>query len=120
MMLKGSWGEVAVSMAIVSNSGPYAYLGPLPIQVAPDVSLERGIDVFALKRMRIESLPTYTWRVLVSHDIAHHGDVFYASDLGEFELSSGENFPRHVDGEPMPPAKTASFKVVPDILAVRA
>lgn len=120
MLLRGSWGEVPVSMAIVSNSGPYAYLGPLPIQVAPEVKLDAGIDVFALKRMRVESLPIYTWRVLISHDIAHHGDVFYASDLGEFELSSDVNFPRHVDGEPLPPAKTASFKVVPDILAVWA
>jgi diacylglycerol kinase family enzyme len=118
MTLKGSFGEIQVSMAIASNAGPYAYLGPLPVDIAPDVSLERGIDVFALKKMRIESLPLYTWRVLVSHDIVHHDDVFYGSDLEKFELVADQPFLRHVDGEPVHPANSARFAVVPDALKV--
>jgi diacylglycerol kinase family enzyme len=120
MTLSGSFGELDVSMAIVCNAGPYAYLGPISIDVAPDVRLEGGIDVFALKRMRIESLPVYTWRVLVSRDIVHHDDVFYASDLEKLELTSERPFSRHVDGEPLIPAKSARFAIVPDILTVRA
>jgi diacylglycerol kinase family enzyme len=119
MALKGSFGELPVSMAIVCNAGPYAYLGPIPIDVAPDVKLDGGIDVFALKRMRIESLPFYTWRVLISHDIAHHDDVFYASDQEAFELTSDEPFSRHVDGEPLSPSTSARFSVVPNVLKVR-
>lgn len=120
MTLKGSFGELPVSMAIVSNAGPYAYLGPMPIDVAPNVRLEGGIDVFALKRMRIEALPFYTWRVVVSHNIAHHNDVFYATDQVEFDLISTEPFARHVDGEPLLPANSARFAVVSDALRVRA
>lgn len=120
MTLKGSFGELDVSMAIVCNAGPYAYFGPLPIDVAPDVRLEGGIDIFALRRMRIESLPIYTWRVLISHDIAHHGDVFYASDLDEFELFADGPFSRHVDGEPLAPSSSARFAVAPGVLRVRA
>jgi diacylglycerol kinase family enzyme len=120
MTLKGSFGELPVAMAIASNAGPYAYLGPLAVDVAPDVRLEGGIDVFALKRMRIESLPLYTWRVLVSHDIVHHDDVFYGNDLEKFELLSDEPFSRHVDGEPLPPAASARFALAPDVLRVRS
>jgi diacylglycerol kinase family enzyme len=120
MVLSGSFGELAVSMAIACNAGPYAYLGPVAIDVAPRVSLDGGLDIFALKQMRIEALPLYTWRVLVSHDIVNHDDVFYANDLEKFELASDSPFSRHVDGEPLAPATSARFAIVSDVLKVRA
>jgi diacylglycerol kinase family enzyme len=120
MVLRGDFGEIPVSMAIASNAGPYAYLAGRPVNIAPEVRLDAGIDVFALKRMRVESLPLYAWRVLVSHDIAHHDDAFYAHDLQHFELEADEPFARHADGEPLPPADTARFRIVRDALKVRA
>lgn len=120
MVLKGDFGEVPVSMAIASNAGPYAYLAGRAVDIAPEVTLEGGIDVFALKSMRLESLPFYVWRVMVSGNVVHHRDAFYASDLAAFELSSDEPFSRHVDGEPLPPAVSARFSVVRNALRVRA
>ncbi len=120
MTIKGSFGELPVSMAIVSNAGPYAYLGNRPVNIAPDVALHKGIDLFALRRMRLEALPIYAYRVMISGDLVHHRDVFYASDLDNFELSSERPFSRHVDGEPLPPARSARFSIVPDILNVKA
>jgi diacylglycerol kinase family enzyme len=120
MTLSGVFGEVAVSMVIASNAGPYAYFGPLPVQVAPEVRLEMGLDVFALKTMRVEALPIYMWRVLVSHDIVHHNDSFYRTDLDCFELSAPESFARHVDGEPVAPSTAARFSSIPRALQVRA
>lgn len=119
MVLRGPFGEIPVAMAIASNSGPYAFLLGRAIDVAPDVRLDGGIDVFALHRMRIESLPAYAWRSAFSRDLAHHRDAFYASDLEAFELVSESEFHRHVDGEPLPPATSARFSVVPDALKVR-
>jgi diacylglycerol kinase family enzyme len=120
MRLEGGFGEVPVSMAIVSNAGPYAYLAGREIRLAPDVSLMGGIDVFALKSMRIEALPRYAWRSLVSKDFASHPDAFYRSNQTSFRLSSEKPFARHVDGEPLPPAHSASFTVEPGALRVRA
>jgi diacylglycerol kinase family enzyme len=120
MMLKGAFGEVPVAMAIACNAGPYAYLGGIKVELAPEVSLYGGIDVFALKQMRLEALPQYTWRILVSRDIVHHSDVFYASDQEKFELIAETPFYRHVDGEPLAPAVTARFGVVPNALKVCA
>src|SRR5918999_305420 len=80
MVLRGSFGEVPVAMAIACNAGPYAFLANRPVQLAPEVSLDGGIDVFALKTMRLEALPLYAWRVVVSGDLVHHRDAFYASD----------------------------------------
>ena len=116
--LSGPFGRERVAMAIASNAGPYAYFVGRPVNLAPEVKLEGGIDVFALKSMRIEALPTYAWRVAVSGDIAHHSDVFYRSDLEGFQVSSEDPFSRHVDGEPLTPVRRVRFSVERDILEV--
>jgi diacylglycerol kinase family enzyme len=118
MVLRGDFGEVPVSMAIASNAGPYAYLAGLAINLAPEVDLMRGIDVFALKSMRVEALPQYAWRALVSKDFVDHPDCFYRSDLDAFEVVSEAPFARHVDGEPLPPVHSAHFSVAHDALRV--
>ena len=120
MTMKGSFGEVEVSMAIASNAGPYAYIGNRSVEIAPDVRLDGGIDVFALRTMRIEALPVYAWRCLVSGDLVHHRDAFYESDLDAFEIHSEQAFSRHVDGEPLTAARSARFSVARDVLKVAA
>jgi diacylglycerol kinase family enzyme len=120
MTLRGPFGEIDVAMAIACNAGPYAYLANRPVNLAPKVDLNGGLDIFALKTMRIEALPLYAWRVVVSGDLVHHPDAFYSSDLEGFELVSHKPFGRHVDGEPLPPARSARFRVTRDALRVRA
>ncbi|MGH2806578.1 MAG: diacylglycerol/lipid kinase family protein [Actinomycetota bacterium] len=120
MNVKGDFGEVDVAMAIASNAGPYAYIGNRAVRIAPGVRLEGGIDIFALKTMRIEALPAYAWRCLVTGDLVHHPDAFYASDLDWFEVRADRPFSRHVDGEPLPAARSARFSIVPNVLKVVA
>lgn len=120
MTLRGAFGEVPVAMAIACNAGPYAYLGGRPINLAPEVDLAKGLDVFALRTMRIEALPAYAWRCVVSGNLINHPDTFYSSDESSFELISEKAFHRHVDGEPLAPATTARFEIVPDVLKVMA
>ncbi len=120
MVLKGPFGMVPVSMAIACNAGPYAYLRGRPINIAPDVRLENGLDIFALRTMRIEALPLYIWRSVVSGDLVHHDDAFYASDLPDFEVHAEDEFLRHVDGEPLPRSDVARFSLKKDVLHVKA
>jgi diacylglycerol kinase family enzyme len=119
LTLSGRFGRVPVAMAIGCNAGPYAYLAGRAVDLAPEVSLEGGLDVFALRTMRIEALPLYVWRSVVSGDLVHHPDTFYASDLDAFEVTAAEPVARHVDGEPLDPATSASLSLVPRILKVR-
>ena len=118
MVLEGDFGRVPVSMAVACNTGPYAYLGKRRINLTPDVSLDKGLDVFALRTMRIEAFPAYAWRCLVSGDMVHHEDAFYAHDLAGFDLVSEQPFHRHVDGEPIGSSTTASFRIEPGVLKV--
>lgn len=119
MTLEGPFGTVPVAMAIACNAGPYAYFFGRSINIAPDVRLEGGIDIFALKSMRIEALPLYAWRSVVTGDLVHHDDAFYASDLTEFTVRSVTPFLLHVDGEPLPHATEVSFSLVKDVLRVQ-
>lgn len=118
MTLSGAFGEVPVAMAIACNAGPYAYLAGRAVELAPRVALDGGLDVFALRSMRIEALPLYAWRAVVSGDLVHHPEAFYESDLTRFEVSADEPFSRHVDGEPLFPATHARFELVRDVLKV--
>lgn len=120
MTLSGGFGKVDVAMAIACNTGPYAYLLGRPVNVTPKVRLEGGIDIFALKNMRIEALPLYMWGVAKAGDLTGHPDAFYETDLDGFELESEEPFHRHVDGEPLPAARSARFAIEKDILRVCA
>ena len=120
MLLRGPFGVVPVAMAVACNTGPYAYLGGRAIELTPDVRLDGGLDIFGLRTMRMEAFPMYAWRCLVSGDLVHHKDAFYASDLPTFELSASEPFHRHVDGEPLPLADHVTFRFEPDILRVVA
>ena len=120
MTLRGAFGEVRIAMAVACNAGPYAYLAGREIHLAPEVQLDGGLDVFALRTMRVEALPVYTWRCLVSGDLVHHPDVFYASGVESFELHTDKPAHRHTDGEPLPTATKVMFSIERDILKVLA
>ena len=120
MVLEGSFGQVPVAMAIACNTGPYAYFFGKPIVIAPEVRLEGGLDIFALKSMKVEALPLYIWRSVVTGDLVHHDDAFYATDMAEFSLESDTPFLVHVDGEPLSPTSSVSFSLVKDMLRVQA
>ena len=119
MTLSGPFGSQRVAMAIACNAGPYAYLLNRPVAVAPQVRLEGGLDVFALRKMRLEAFPMYAWRAAVSGDLVDHDEVVYESDLDGFDLVGDKPFNRHVDGEPLPPRSKAHFEVVRDVLKVQ-
>jgi diacylglycerol kinase family enzyme len=73
-----------------------------------------------MRTMRIEALPMYAWRCLVSGNLVRHHDVLYRSDLDAFEIEAEVPFARHVDGEPLLPSTSARFSIEPDVLKVLA
>ena len=120
MMLRGPFGEIPIAMAVACNAGPYAYLAGREIHLAPEVQLDRGLDIFAMRTMRIEALPIYAWRCVVSGDLVHHPDVFYANNVESFELITEKPAHRHTDGEPLPTSTHVNFSIERDILKVVA
>lgn len=120
MRVSGSFGEEMVSMAVVCNAGPYAYFMNRPVRLTPDVDLMGGLDLFALKKMRIEALPFYALRAAVHGDVSKHRDAFLEHDLEALAIESDRPFKRHVDGEPLEAATSARFSIESDALMVYA
>ncbi|MGH2754485.1 MAG: diacylglycerol/lipid kinase family protein [Actinomycetota bacterium] len=119
MVMRGPFGEIPVAMAITCNTGPYAYLAGRAVAITPEVRLEGGLDAFALKRMRIESLPLYALRSVAGR-LNAHSDAVYLKDLQAFEIHSETPFHRHVDGEPLELATSARLSLAPSALRVQA
>lgn len=120
MTASGDFGEIPVSMAIACNAGPYAYLKGRAVQLAPEVELTKGLDLFALRRMRLKALPFYAWESVVAGSISRHRDAYLAHDLPGFKVTADAPFARHVDGEPLEPRTSATFSVERDALRVLA
>jgi diacylglycerol kinase family enzyme len=120
MTLSGPFGEVPVSMVVGCNTGPYAYLAGRAVRLTPRVDLDKGLDVFALKKMRVEALPRYAWETAVAGDISGHRDAFYEHDLERFTVRSDQPFLRHVDGEPLEPSDEVTFTLARRALRVHA
>ena len=45
--LPGEEPITGIALAIVQNTAPWTYLGPMPINACPDASFDLGLDVFA-------------------------------------------------------------------------
>jgi diacylglycerol kinase family enzyme len=119
MTLRHAGGEEAVVMAIACKTGPYAYLFGRPVQLTPRVELGRGLDVFALRAMRIEALPSYVVRTAVLGDLSGHPDAIVLHDLERCEIVAERPFHRHVDGEALPPTAALGIELVRGALWVR-
>jgi diacylglycerol kinase family enzyme len=111
MILEGPWGRVPVAMAVAANCGPYAYLIGRAVELTPQVRLDAGIDVFAMRSMRIEQLPWYAFVTAIEGNLTKHSEAFYRSDLRSFRVTAAKPFARHTDGEPLAKSTEASFSV---------
>ncbi len=120
LTLKGEFGEIDVSMCVACNTGPYAYLFRRPIRLTPRVQLQGGLDVFGLRRMKLEVLPLYVFDALAFGDVSKMPGSFVSSDQERFSVSSDTSFKRHVDGEPLEPSSSTSFSLAPEALKVFA
>lgn len=118
MTVSGPPGRERVAMAIACNTGPYAYLAGRPVRLLPEVPLDGGLSLFALRKMSVLSLPLYGWRAIGGGSLADHPNALIWADLDRFTISSEEPFPRHVDGETLDPATSAEFRLAPGSLKV--
>lgn len=120
MTVSGSFGSVDVSMAVVCNAGPYAYFFGRPVKLTPRVQLQGGLDLFALRRMRLEAFPFYAFRAGIMGDVSRHKDAFSQHGLEELVVTSAHPFTRHVDGEPLAGSTEARFSIEESALRVIA
>ncbi|HTW19524.1 MAG TPA: diacylglycerol kinase family protein [Mycobacteriales bacterium] len=106
-------------LGIVANTAPWTYFRSRPIVLTPDVTFDSGLDLVAMRRMR---LPGTLWAA--SGMLTERGirgrctEVF--TDLAQFRLTSEVALPLEVDGDYLGEAVGAVFRSVPGALRVVA
>jgi diacylglycerol kinase family enzyme len=106
-------------LGIVANTAPWTYFRSKSIVLTPDVSFDTGLDLVAMRRMR---LPGTLWSVsgMLTADGVRGRSVVVYRDLVEFRLSGEASLPLQVDGDYLGERTGATFRSVPSALQVIA
>lgn len=89
-----------VFLAIVQNTSPWTFYGNWPINPCPDASFDSGLDVFAVRRMRVPTALRVARRMIMSSTGGSAGGGIVGwHDQTEFTLTSQRPIQFQVDGE---------------------
>ncbi|OIV35532.1 diacylglycerol kinase [Mangrovactinospora gilvigrisea] len=99
-----------LSLAIVSNTSPWTYIGSHPVQLTPHASFDTGLDMFGLTRMSVLTTARYARQALAPNGRGPRGRHMVAlHDVDEFTLTAAAPLPFQVDGDHLGPVSTARF-----------
>lgn len=106
-------------VAICFNSNPYTYLGPWPINIAPDAGLDRGLVMVTVRTLAVGTILGLIGSALGrGRRIPRHPGVDYATDLAEATVKGFGPFPYQVDGDYLGEVTTLRFRHEPDVLSL--
>ena len=113
--------EDGVFLAIVQNTAPWTYFGSWPIDPCPQASFDTGLDVFALRKLRVVSAMRAARRMLAHSTAGSTKDsIIVHHDLDSFTIRCSRPMPMQVDGESTPEVSVAEFASVSSALRVIA
>lgn len=108
-----------VFLAIVQNTSPWTYFGPIPLDPCPAASFDTGLDVFAVRRLGVGPA-IFAARRLLMHSPA--GSTRKAlkvlHDQPEFTIRASRVVEVQVDGERIGGVTELTFRSVPHSLRV--
>ncbi|MCY7372572.1 MAG: hypothetical protein LH461_02560 [Spirochaetaceae bacterium] len=107
-----------VHMANVANTAPWTYWGERPLLTSPEASFDRGLDLYALTRLRTAGTLVEVQRLLRGRTSERAGQVHREHDLAELTLRASRPVAAQVDGEALGETDKLVLRSVPDALRV--
>ncbi len=93
-------GEPLPSLSVmVGRTDPYTYYRGRGIRMTPEASLDEGLDVLSVRKLRRRSVPRIAWQVFGSARHVHGRDIDYVHDASHVVVTSEKPFPVQVDGD---------------------
>jgi diacylglycerol kinase family enzyme len=86
------------AFAIVANTDPTTFAGPLPIRFAPQARFELGLDVTAPIELRKRRIPRFLAASLLGRGFGRKS-VLFGHDLDRIEIVCDSPLPLQADGE---------------------
>jgi diacylglycerol kinase family enzyme len=111
-------GAEQLATVIVQNTSPWTYLGDRPIDPNPDASFELGLDVLALRALRVPGAARTFGQMLVGRTAPHGRQVVRWHDLAELTLRAAAPQPFQVDGDYLGERAKVQLSSVPQALRV--
>ena len=114
-------GEVAeeeLATVIVQNTAPWTYLGDRPINPNPEASFDKGLDVLALRRLRVPSTTRTVSQLLLGRSDPHGRQVVRLHDEAEFTVWATRPQPFQLDGDYLGEREKVQFVSVPSAVRV--
>lgn len=110
-----------VYLAIIQNVAPWTYFGPWPIDPCPEASFDTGLDVFAMRTLRlVSSLHAARRFVTSARGRPLHRGIARWHDQSELTVRCRQPLPIQIDGEGMGVASVVRFESVPNALQTLA
>ena len=109
---------VRVMTAVTCNGRPFTYLKRFPVDVCPDATLDGGLDVFGLRRLRSGTTPRLVWAFFVSRSHRNWRSTIYRHDVGRIELRADRPMPVQVDGDFIGESQSQSIVLRRDALDI--
>jgi diacylglycerol kinase family enzyme len=110
--------EAELSTVIIQNTAPWTYLGDRAINPNPDASFDLGLDVLALRRLRVPSTARTVTQLLSGRLDPHGPQVLRLHDVSEFTLLANRPQAFQLDGDYLGEREKVRFTSVPSALRV--
>ncbi|HET6213886.1 MAG TPA: diacylglycerol kinase family protein [Micromonosporaceae bacterium] len=116
--LAGAPAENELGTVIVQNAAPWTYLGDRPVNPNPDASFDLGLDVLAMRALRVPSTARTVVQILAPDGDPRGRQVLRLHDLASFTLRAGRPQPFQLDGDYLGEREKVEFVSVPHALRV--
>jgi diacylglycerol kinase family enzyme len=109
-------GHGRAVFALIANTDPYTYLGPLALHACPDARFELGLDFAGPQSVRLRSLPPFLAYALTGR--GRPAGVLHGHDLDRLEVICDAPLPLQADGEDLGDVERVVFEAERDAVTV--
>jgi diacylglycerol kinase family enzyme len=114
----GEPAEGELATVIIQNTAPWTYLGDREVNPNPEASFDLGLDVLALRQLRVASTTRTVTQFFSRTPDPHGRQVLRLHDVAEFTLLSARPQAFQLDGDYLGEREKVRFTSVPAALRV--
>ncbi|MEI8057106.1 MAG: diacylglycerol kinase family protein [Actinomycetes bacterium] len=108
-----------IFLAVVQNSSPWTYLGPLAVDPCPRASYDSGLDLFAPRSLAVLHTLSHVQRMLLRQRSRYpFGGLLTLHDQAELRISASRPTNLQIDGEAAGTVSSVTLRSVPAALGI--
>jgi diacylglycerol kinase family enzyme len=102
-----------VYFAMVQNTAPWTFFGPIPLDPCPRASFDTGLDLFAARSMGLVASLRHVRRMVLHSGAAGRASLLTLHDQAELVLTANRPTPLQVDGDACGSVTSVRLRSVP-------